>query len=82
MTLTGASRSTGRQNCGSATVPIIKLTWTYLGSNTGIQGDRPATTSLNHSTACCILITGCLCPSPYRPQQGVSKVVLKFSAAL
>jgi len=64
MTLTGKSRSAGRQNCGSATVSIINLTWTYLGSNTGLQGGRPATKSLSHGTACCIVTTGCLCPHP------------------
>jgi hypothetical protein len=82
MTLTGASRSTGRQTCGSATVSIINLTWTYLASNTDLQGDRLATNSLSHGTACCIVTTGCLCPAPYRLQQGAPKVVRKFSEAL
>ena len=53
-----------------------------LGSNTCLQGDRPATNFLSHGAACCIVTTGCLCPAPYRPQQGAPKVFMKFSAAL
>jgi hypothetical protein len=42
MVLTGKNRSTGRKTCHSATLSIINLTRTDLGSNPGLRGDRPA----------------------------------------
>jgi hypothetical protein len=43
--------TTRRKTCPSATLSTTNLTWTYLGSNPGLRGERPATNRLSHGTA-------------------------------
>jgi hypothetical protein len=43
MKLTGENRSTGRKTCPSATLSTTNPTWTDLGLNPGLRGERPAT---------------------------------------
>jgi hypothetical protein len=50
MTLTGENRSTRRKTCPSATLYVINLTRTGLGSNPALRGDRSGTDSLSHRT--------------------------------
>ena len=40
--LTGENRSAGRKPCPTASFSTSNLTWTDLGSNPGVRGDRPA----------------------------------------
>jgi hypothetical protein len=51
MKLTGENRSTRRETCLSATLSTINPTWTNLGSNPGLRGERPATNRLSHGKA-------------------------------
>ena len=51
MTLTRKYRFTRSEACPSATLSPTKLTETYLGSNSGFHGERPATNSLAHGRA-------------------------------
>jgi len=44
-------KSTLRKTCPSATLSTINLTWTDLGSNPGLRGERPATNRLSLTTA-------------------------------
>jgi hypothetical protein len=37
--------------CPNATLSTTNLTWTDLGSNPGLRGERPATNRLSHGTA-------------------------------
>ena len=52
MLLTGESEVLGRggESCPSATLSNTDPTWTDLGSNLGLHGDRPATNGLNLGT--------------------------------
>ena len=43
MILTGENWSTGRKTCSSSSLLLINLTWTVLGSNPGLCGQRPPT---------------------------------------
>jgi hypothetical protein len=43
--------STQRKTCPSATLSTINLTWTDLGLNLGISGDRIVSNCLSHGTA-------------------------------
>jgi hypothetical protein len=45
------NRSTGRDTCPSATLSITDSTWTGLGANPGLGGEKPATNRLSHGTA-------------------------------
>jgi len=49
--LTRDNTSTWRENCWSATPSTTNLTWTDLGWNPGLRGDRPATNHLSHGKA-------------------------------
>jgi hypothetical protein len=51
MVLTGEDPSTGRKICHSATASTTNLTWTDLGSNTGLRSEKPASRRLSHGTA-------------------------------
>jgi hypothetical protein len=51
MKLTREHRSTRGKTCSSATLPTTNPTWTELGSNPGLRGERPATNRLSHGTA-------------------------------
>jgi hypothetical protein len=42
--------TTRRKTCPSATLSTTNLTWTDLGSNPGLRGERPATNRLSHGT--------------------------------
>ena len=42
-------RSTPRKSCPNATLSTTNLTWTDLGSNPGLRGERPAPFSLHVS---------------------------------
>jgi hypothetical protein len=48
MILTGENRSTRGKTCPSA---ITNPTWTDLGLNPGLRGEKPATNRLSHGTA-------------------------------
>jgi hypothetical protein len=48
MKLTGENRSTREKTCPNAT---LSTTWTHLGSNPGLRGERPANNRLSHGTA-------------------------------
>jgi hypothetical protein len=50
MILTGGNLSTERKTCPSAT-STTNSTWTGLGSNPGLRGERPQTNRLGHGTA-------------------------------
>jgi hypothetical protein len=50
MKLSGENRSTRGKTCPSATLST-NLTWTDLGSNPGLRGERPATDRLSRGTA-------------------------------
>jgi hypothetical protein len=52
MKLTGENRSTRGKTCPSATLSTTHPTWTDLGSNAGLRGERLATNRLSHGTAC------------------------------
>jgi hypothetical protein len=56
MKLTGKNRSTRGKPCPSATLSTTNPTWTDLGSNPGLRGERPATNLLSHGTALNIYI--------------------------
>jgi hypothetical protein len=47
----GKTEVLGVKSVPSATWSIINLTWTKLGSNPALSGERPATNRLNHGTA-------------------------------
>jgi len=51
MIMTGEDRSTRRKICSSATLTTIKFTWTDVGFNPGLRGERLATNRLCHGTA-------------------------------
>jgi hypothetical protein len=51
MKLTGENRITRGKTCPSATLSTTNPTWTNMGSNPGLQGERPATKRLSHGTA-------------------------------
>jgi hypothetical protein len=51
MILTGDNRSVRRKTCPSATLSTTSLTWTELGSNLNLSGEKPATNRLSHGTA-------------------------------
>jgi hypothetical protein len=55
MKLTGENRSTRGKTCPSATSSTTNPTWTNLGSNPNLRGERPATNRLTHDTAILIL---------------------------
>jgi hypothetical protein len=66
MKLIGENRSPRRKTCPSAILSTTNPTWTDLGSNPGLRGERPATNHLSHGTARfygdtweLFLITGC-----------------------
>jgi len=42
---------TQRKTCPIATLSTINLTWTDLGLNLGLSGDRTVSNCLNHGTA-------------------------------
>ena len=46
MVLTGGTEVLGGQTCHSATLCTINLTWTGLGSNPSLRGERLATNLL------------------------------------
>ena len=48
MVLTTDNTSTWRETCWNATPFTTNLTWTDLGWNPGLHGDRPATNHLSH----------------------------------
>jgi hypothetical protein len=43
--------TTRRKTCPSATLSTKNPTWSDLGSNPGLRGERPATNRLSHGTA-------------------------------
>jgi hypothetical protein len=47
----GKTEVLGEKTCLSATLPTTNPTWTDLGSNPGLRGERPATNRLSHCTA-------------------------------
>jgi hypothetical protein len=49
--LTGEKRSTRRETCPSATLSTTNRTWTGLGLNQDLRGERPLTNCPCHSTA-------------------------------
>jgi hypothetical protein len=51
MKLTGENRSTWGKACPSATLSTTNPTWTDLGLNPGLRGERLATNRLSHGTA-------------------------------
>jgi hypothetical protein len=51
MKLTEQNRSTRGKSCHNATLSTTNPTWTDLGSNPGLRGERPATSRLSHDTA-------------------------------
>jgi hypothetical protein len=51
MKVTGRNRSTLGKTCLSATLSTTNTTWTDLGSNPGLRGERRATNRLSHGTA-------------------------------
>jgi hypothetical protein len=51
MKLTGENRNTWGKTCPSATLSTTNPTWTDLGSNSALRGERPATNRLSHGTA-------------------------------
>jgi hypothetical protein len=51
MVVTDESRSTRRKTSPSVTLSIKNSTWTGLGSNPVIRGNRPETKFLSHGTA-------------------------------
>jgi hypothetical protein len=51
MILTRENRKTQRNTCPSATFGTTNLTWTDLGSNQVLRGNRPVTNLLTHRTA-------------------------------
>jgi hypothetical protein len=51
MILAGEDLRTRRQTYPSATLSTTNPTWTDLGANLGLRGQRPATNNLNHDKA-------------------------------
>ena len=51
MKLTGGNVSTRGKTCPCATSSTTNSTWTDLGSNPGLRGERSATNRLSHATA-------------------------------
>jgi hypothetical protein len=51
MKWTWENRSNRGKTCPSATLSTTNPTWTDLGSNPGLRGERPATNRLSHGTA-------------------------------
>jgi hypothetical protein len=51
MILTGENRSTGRKTCAIATLSTTNPTWTDMGSNPGLRGERLPTDRLSHDMA-------------------------------
>jgi hypothetical protein len=52
MILTGENRRTRRKTCPSVTLP----TWTDLGANPGLRGEKPATNRLSYGTAVAFIL--------------------------
>ena len=52
--MTAENESTRGKNRAGATVSNINLTWTRLGVNPSLHGDRPATERLKHD----VTVTG------------------------
>jgi hypothetical protein len=50
MILTAGKRGTRRETCHSATLSTTDLTWSDLGSNTGLHGERLMTKRLSHTS--------------------------------
>jgi len=51
MILTGATCSTGRETCASATLPTTNSKWTGLELKLGLHSERPSTYCLSYGTA-------------------------------
>jgi hypothetical protein len=51
MKLTGENRSPRRRTCPRATLSTTNPTWTDLGSNPDLRGERLAANRLSHGTA-------------------------------
>jgi hypothetical protein len=62
--------TTRRKTCLSATLSTANLTWTDLGSNPGLRGERPATDRLSHGTA---RTNGCQATWPSRAEIAVAQ---------
>jgi hypothetical protein len=64
MKLTGKNEVLGGKTCPSATLSTTNPTWTDLGSNSGLRGERQATKRLSYGTALfkiyCLVYTLCL----------------------
>jgi hypothetical protein len=50
MLLTGENRRTPGKACPSATLFTTNPTWTALGANPGLRGEKPSTNRLNYGT--------------------------------
>ena len=48
MILKGENRSTGTKTCPNTTLSTTNLTWTDVGLNPGLRGERPGTDRLSH----------------------------------
>jgi hypothetical protein len=55
MIVTRGNQSTRWNTCPSATLSTTNLTWTGLGSNPSLRGERPATNRLSHRTTWIVL---------------------------
>jgi hypothetical protein len=55
MILTGENRRTRRKFRPSANMSTTNSTWTDLGANPGLRGERPASNRLSHGTAVAII---------------------------
>jgi hypothetical protein len=51
MKLTGENRSARCKTFRNATLSATNPTWTDMGSNPGLRGERPSTNRLSHGTA-------------------------------
>jgi hypothetical protein len=49
----GGDRRTLRKTCPSATLSTTNPTWTDLGANPGLRGEKMATDRLSYGTASC-----------------------------
>jgi hypothetical protein len=49
--LTGENRRTPKETCPSDTLPTTNPTWTALGANPGLRGEKPAANRLSYGTA-------------------------------
>jgi hypothetical protein len=59
MILSGGNRRTRRKNYPSATLSTTNPTWTDLGANPGLRGERPVTSRLSHGTASLLCKNDC-----------------------